>query len=190
MNPKLDLENPNIAHLVYVKSNLGGWFFDAFIRQDHTRKLKMTEHPVQTGAAMVDHAYMEPVELTLTIKMSDAAESIVPGQFTNRWSRSVAAYDVLKEIQAQRIPCQVLTRLELYSNMMIQAISIPDDFRTLYGLEAVVTMREIPVAEVKTVKISSAMQTTGSTTKGTVEPVEVKNQSLLSQLAGWIKGGS
>ena len=77
-NPILDLNSPPISSLVYLKTNIGGWFFDAFLRSTHTSRLKITDHPVQTGAALTDHSYLEPQELTMEIGMSDAATSLIP----------------------------------------------------------------------------------------------------------------
>jgi hypothetical protein len=175
------ISNANdVKTLVLVKTNIGGWFFDAFIRLDHVSKLKITEHPVQTGASITDHAYLEPKELTIEVGMSDAAKSLVSGQFSSDRSRSVTAYKVLRELQDQRIPVQVLTRLGIYQNMMVESISVPDDYMSLYGLKASVVMREILVSTVKTVKISARPQISGSTNRGTVGSVK-QNESILYQ---------
>jgi hypothetical protein len=173
--------------LILVKTNVGGFFFDAFLRLDHTTKLKITEHPVQVGAAITDHAYMEPNRLTIEVGMSDAATSFLPGQFSGGWSRSVTAYKALLELQKQRIPVQVLTRLALYKNMLIETITVPDDARTLYGLKATVTLREIIVAEVQTVKISARAQVTDTTKRGNPEPVNA-NETVLKQLLSKLTG--
>lgn len=175
--------------LIMVKTNVGGFFFDAFLRLDHTTKLKITEHPVQTGASITDHAYMEPAQLTIEVGMTDVAKSLLPGQFSGGWSRSVTAYQALKELQAQRIPIQVLTRLGLYKNMLIETITAPDDVKTLYGLRATITLREIIVAEVRTVKISARPQITNSTNRGTQEPVDT-NKSVAMQIDEKLLGGA
>lgn len=181
LSPVLNQKLPELKDLIYVKTNIGGWFFDAYLSLAHVSNLKITDHPVQTGANISDHAYLEPRELTIELAMSDTASSIVDGQFSGSWSRSVKAYEVLRELQAQRIPMQVLTRLGLYKNMMITALSVPDDYKTLYGLRASVTMKEVLVATTKTVKISARPQITGSTNRGQPEPV-APNESVLFQL--------
>jgi len=170
---------PSVAELVYVKTNIGGFFFDAFFNVDHTSKTKITSHPVQTGANITDHAYQEPDELSIEIGMSDCMQDIIQGQFGGGWSRSVTAYEVLREMQQQRIPMQILTRLKLYQNMMIETISAPDNLTTLYGLRATITFREIIVASVKTVKISANPQVTDSTSKGNIETKPIADESLI-----------
>ncbi|MCM3141656.1 phage baseplate protein [Brevibacillus sp. MER 51] len=188
MNPILDLKATPIASLVYLKTNIGGWFFDAVLRSTHTSRLNITQHPVQTGAALTDHAFLQPKELTMEIGMSDTATSLVPGQFTGGWSRSVQAFKVLQELQALRVPLQVHSRLGLYQNMLIEEISAPDDYTTLFALRCTVTLREIMVAQVRTVKISSKPAVTGQSNRGKLEP-QSPNQSALVQINNSLFGG-
>ncbi|MGG3012300.1 phage baseplate protein [Brevibacillus parabrevis] len=188
MNPILDLTAKPISSLVYLKTNIGGWFFDAFLRSTHTSRLNITQHPVQTGAALTDHAFLQPKELSMEIGMSDAATSLVPGQFTGGWSRSVQAFKVLTELQALRVPLQVHSRLGLYQNMLIEEISAPDDYTTLYGLRCTVMLREIMVAQVRTVKVSAKPAVTDQANRGKQEPQSV-NVSNLEQIRRKMSGG-
>ena len=172
-----------VTELVYIKTNIAGYFFDAVLQTNYTRSLTITQHPVETGAAISDHSYVNPVELTMQIGMSDCATSIIPGQFSQGESRSQTAFQVLEKLQSQRVPMQVMSKFGIFKNMLIETIAIPDDYTTLYGLKATVTMKEVFIATVQTVKISARPQVTDSTNKGTVEPV-APNQSILKQLGG------
>lgn len=163
----------DVNQLMSIKTNIGGFFFDAIIRTEHTSSLKMTEHPVQTGANIVDHAYMEPAMIVMEIGMSDAMDSMVQGQFTSRYTKSVSAYQTLLDLQKARLPLQVHTRLNLYKNMLIEEITVPDDFKTQFGLRCTVTMKEIFVVEVSTATVSAREHSTGSTNKGAVQPEPV-----------------
>jgi hypothetical protein len=185
--PILDLSAPEIKDLVYAKTNIGGWFFDAYLKMTHTSRLTITDHPVQTGAALTDHAFLQPRELSIEVGMSNVATSLVPGQFTGGYSRSVTAYQVLKDLQALRVPIQVHTRLGLYENMLVEVLSAPDDYTTLEGLRATVTFREILVAQVKTVQISARPQVTDNSNRGNPEPVQ-PNQSIMKQILGKLIG--
>lgn len=83
------------SQLILVKSNIAmqldkdnpnsfiGFYFDAFLREDHELGIRITEHPVQNGANISDHAYSLPVRLTLEILVSDAMDQILPGQFVD-----------------------------------------------------------------------------------------------------------
>ena len=183
----------DIKQLIGCKTNIGGFFFDAYLRVDHNRKTKITQHPVETGASISDHAYVEPSELIMEIGMSDACVSFIQGQFNQRWSRSVSAIDTLWKLQEQRIPIDVLTRLKMYRNMLIEVVSVPDDFTNLNNLKATVTLREIKVVQVKTVALNSSAtasaspQKTATTNKGTQQAVPV-NRSILTSGFKMLKG--
>lgn len=189
VNP-IPQQSDRLKQLLLVKTNIGGWFFDAFLKLNHTSTLTITEHPVETNASISDHAYMNPQELSIDIGMSDVAKSYVSGQFAGSWSRSVTAYQILREIQRQRLPVRILTRLGLYNNMMIQSITAPDDYMTLNGLKATINFRELLVGTVQTVKISARPQTTDSTNKGNVEPQQPDVSALerLKQAGGSLFG--
>ena len=175
--------------LLYCKTNIGGYFFDGFIQVEHNIELQTTSNPVETGASVVDHAYVKPAELTMKVMMSDVHQSLVPEQFTGASFRSVNAWQVLRKLQSDRIPMSVFTRLGLYTNMLITKLTASDTAETFRALSAEVTLREIPVARIKTVKISSADQTTINTEMGKIEASQI-NDELQSLLYQWYGGGS
>lgn len=175
--------------LLYCKTNVGGYFFDGFMQVEHNIELQTTSNPVETGASVVDHAYVKPAELVMKVMMSDVHQSLVPGQFTGASFRSVNAWQVLRKLQSDRIPMSVLTRLGLYTNMLITKLTTSDTAETFRALSAEVTLREIPVARIKTVKISSADQTTINTEMGKIEASQI-NDELQSLLYQWYGGGS
>jgi hypothetical protein len=178
----------NIPQLVGIHTNIAGYFFDAVFKTDHTDKLQITEHPVETGASVTDHSFKEPRALSMEIGMSDVCSSFINGQFAQKSSRSVSAYEILKQLQANRVPLRVYTRLSVYDNMLIETITSPDDYKTISGLRATVGFREVIVAVTNTVilpnRTSANPQKTGSTNQGTVQPVQQVPQSLLRAMAG------
>lgn len=176
-----DTSNLSYDAMLLCKTNIGGYFFDGFVSVQHSRTLTITSNPVETGAAITDHAYVNPTTLTMNIIMSDVHESIIPGQFSDRTFRHTSAWHVLRQIQENRIPVDVYTKLGYYKNMLIQEISAEDTYRTFRGLNATVVLKEIPIARVKTVKISSASQTTIQTEMSQIE-ADTVNQTILSRL--------
>lgn len=157
--------------LLYCKTNIGGYFFDGFLNIKHEKRTVITTNPVETGASIADHAYIEPATLTMSIAVSDVHTSLLSGQFEGPSDiRHVNAWNVLKQLQEDRIPCSVLTKLGLYNNMLIESLSAEDDDSTFSTLKAEVTLREIPIARVRTVKISAADQTTLETQMAAIQP--------------------
>ena len=169
--------------MLYCKTNIAGYFFDGFMSVSHERKLTITQNPVETGAAIVDHAYVNPSSVTMQIMMSDVHQSIIPGQFSDLTFRHTSAWAVLKQIQESRIPVDVFTKLGYYKNMLIEEISADDTKETFRALSATVKLTEIPVARVKTVKISKASQTTINTKMAEVQ-VDNIDRSILSRITG------
>jgi hypothetical protein len=164
-----------LSQLILVKTNIAGFFFDAVIREDHTSSLKITSHPVQTGANITDHSFVEPKMLTMEIAMSDAVDDmygqqfisyVAPGNASAYPSKSKSAYHLLLNLQESRIPVSILTRLAQYDNMLIETISVPDDSKTLYGLRCTVTLKEIFVVEVAKTRVSARPHDTDFTDRG------------------------
>jgi hypothetical protein len=122
------------------------YFFDAVLKADHQQALRITEHPVQTGANITDHAYIEPAMLVLEIGMSDAMDRYIAGQYRSNPSKSVSAYETLLELQAKRQPLTVTTRLRKYDNMLIQNINSSDNVNSYYGVKAIVVFKQIIIA--------------------------------------------
>ena len=174
--------------MLYCKTNIGGYFFDGFMQVDHNIELQTTENPVETGASIVDHAYVKPAEVVMRVMMSDVHQSLVPGQFTGTRFRSTNAWQVLRKLQSDRIHMSIFTTLGLSTNLLITKLSASDTAETFRALSAEVTLKESRVARVKTVKISSADQTTVKTEMGKVEASKVGNE-LQSLLYQWYGGG-
>ena len=169
--------------MLFCKTNIAGYFFDGFMSVSHERKLTITQNPVEAGAAIVDHAYVNPSSVTMQIMMSDVHQSIIPGQFSDLTFRHTSAWAVLKQIQESRIPVDVFTKLGYYKNMLIEEISADDTKETFRALSATVKLTEIPVARIKTVKISKASQTTINTKMAEVQ-VDNVDRSILSRITG------
>lgn len=169
--------------MLFCKTNIAGYFFDGFMSVSHERKLTITQNPVETGASVVDHAYVNPTTVTMKIMMSDVHQSIIPGQFSDLTFRHTSAWAILKQIQESRIPVDMFTKLGYYKNMLIESISAEDTKETFRALDATVTLVEIPVARVKTVKISKASQTTIDTKMAEVQ-VDYVDRSILSRVTG------
>ncbi len=169
--------------MLFCKTNIAGYFFDGFMSVEHSRKLTITQNQVETGAAIVDHAYVNPANVTMQISMSDVHQSIIPGQFSELTFRHTSAWAVLKQIQENRIPVDIFTKLGYYKNMLIEEISATDTKETFRALDATVKLVEIPVARVKTVKISKASQTTIDTKMAEVQVDDV-DRSILSRITG------
>lgn len=150
------------------------YVFDGVLKVEHTQEVELTQHPVQNGANISDHAYIKAARVSMDILMSDAMSSYTLGQWSGAKSKSVNAYQTLLALQIARQPLIITTRLNVYTNMVLQAIHAPDDFRTKHGLRATVIFQQIFVASVATQNaVSSRPQDTGSTGTGSIPTTSV-----------------
>lgn len=163
------------------RADEGVYRFDAVFKTEHDTNLTITESPVQTGASISDHAYMEPKEVTFDVGMSDVMANVTGQGFDAKDgnTRSITAYLFLRQLQEQRTPCRLVTRLGNYTNMLVETITTSDDNTTALGLKATVTMKEILVVAVETVKISARPQASTTTNNGD-QKAQQADSSILS----------
>lgn len=159
------------------------YFFDAVLRVEHNSEMRITEHPIQTGANISDHAYQMPARLIFEIGMSDAMATLGPNSWSNAYTKSVSAYQTLLSLMQSRIALNIHTRLYTYSNMLIESIRAPDDYKTQFGGKFTVNFRQIITAQVSLV-VSSSRSATTITNSGSVNITAAPDSSLLSAAIG------
>lgn len=148
------------------------YVFDAVFRLTHQRSLQKTQHPVLTGADITDHAYVKPSRLVLEIGMSDSMASYSDGIWIGASTKSISAWQVIKNLQINRTLLTVTTRLDTYFNMLIVDATAPDDNRTLHALKAHITLEENLSASVSsTANVSTRPQTTNSSSGGVIQSI-------------------
>ena len=168
------------------------------ISEKHDDSLEITEHPVEVGAAISDHAYRRPSEVVMQVgfagggSLLDLLDTTSFGLSAGLSPREV--YQNLLDLQNSRVPFDVVTGKRLYSNMLIRAIEVTTERSTENVLSAVLTLREVIITSTTNSKVAektdmkegantSAMQNSGVKT-----PVQ-KNESILSRLSGVVSGG-
>lgn len=137
--------------------------FDAWLRLNHNTSLTITQHPVETGAAITDHSYFNPRRFAFDIGVTDTVTSpTFPGQ----QSRSVNAYNQLVEMQRSRQRLTLVTKYNTYTNILIENIDVSDDYTTQTALKATIYLLEVIVANVTQAAVSAVPQITDQTSRG------------------------
>jgi hypothetical protein len=153
------------------------YVFDAVLSAEHDQALTKTHHPVQTGAAVSSHAYIEPAQLVLYVLMSDVAAQFSASnqpatpyiqQWTGNPSKSVSAYLQVLALQSARIPLTVVTRLRTYSNMLILRVSPREDNKTITGARFRIEFEQLFVANTQANPISARPNDTENTGLGAI----------------------
>ena len=165
-----------------LPTNTTVYVFDVTPRNDHDQRVTKTTHPVQTGASISDHAYLEPARLTIEVGMSDAMDAYATGLWIGGATKSVSAYQVLLAMQFARIPLVVITRLRTYQNMLIVNNPAEDTVETFSGLKCRITFEEIFVADTQVVSNSARPYDTSQTKTGQAHPTPPTQAQTSSSL--------
>ncbi len=164
------------AATVYIFDN------PAVLKSGHQRMLRKTQNPVLTGANIADHAYIEPARVTLEILASDAMATLQGSEWSGFTELGVAVWQVFKSLQQNRTLVTLTTRLDTYSNMLVEQISTNDDNKTQHGLRATIVLSEIIAGGVASQQSASARpDATDSTQGGTVTSIPI-DPAMLQQL--------
>lgn len=157
-----------------INSTLGTFSLYVTIEERHHDELVITDHPVEQGAAISDHAYKKPSELTMTIGWSNSSlSSIGTLQFGN-YSRST--YQDLLALQKQRVPFDVSTGKRKYTNMLIQSLDTTTDAKTENSLIVTLHCREVIIVQTTTTQLqpaqnmASPQKTASISNTGTKQP--------------------
>lgn len=178
-----------------IKSpTLGTFYFDAVFSEEHRSTVTVTQHPVQTGADVADHAYKDPEEVMLSIGVSDIAMD-----YTSKRSDgySKKAIDTLQTIMDLREPVKLYTLLRTYKNMVITSISVPKDYKTQTSIMATVIFTKVRLVSVtlRNVSKTSSSKSKGGSgskkktkTEGTKKSTQTTTEKPKSVLYKTVKG--
>lgn len=156
------------------------YVFDAVFKILHKRTVHKTSHPVLTGVNISDHAYSKPSQVTLEIGMSDSMTSYDAGVWVGASTKSVSAWQIIKQLETTKTLFTLQTRLDTYLNMLIIEANAPDDNRTNHALRATIVLEELISASVYSTPSQSARaQTTDITSYGIIQTTAPNVEQLV-----------
>ena len=124
--------------------DINGFIAEVTVTEQHTDDLTITQHPVERGAAITDHAFKMPSQLTVDIGYSAAYTKL-------------AGYDSLSSLYAQFLNMQasatlltVQTGKRLYNNMLIKSLRVKTDQQTENVLDISLQLQEVILVDVIT----------------------------------------
>lgn len=130
------------------------------IDERHLDSMSITEHPVEQGAGISDHAYKNPAELVVRYGWSKSGGSIAPGTSILTIPSNITiiptfsdpnvlnvVYDRLLKLQEASQLVNVVTGKRSYFNMLIAAIQVDTDRRSENVLDIRIVFRQIVIAK-------------------------------------------
>lgn len=133
------------------KSKIGTVEIQATLEEIYTDTVQTTEHPVQLGAAITDHAYKRPAEVVIRCGWSNSTLDALLGnakfaQFDGEMSASdyvSGVYSQLLALQNARVRFDITTSKRHYTDMLITGLQVTTDQATSNVLMVTATCRQI-----------------------------------------------
>lgn len=145
---------------------IGMIFADVTVEENHRDEVIITQHPIEGGGVITDHAYKRPAELEIRCGFSNSSAGYV-GYVQQQ-------YQALLALQLARQPFSVYTGKRRYRNMLIRGLSVVTDPHSENILMASVALQEVILAKT---------QTTGNTGSNTASPGANSDQANPSSTA-------
>lgn len=132
---------------VTIHRAIGEMTFDATFQESHASDLEVTDHPIETGALVSDHAFMKPLKVEITAGVSDILTPSGNPAYGGGSGRAQAAYQLLTELQKSAEPFIVQTGLKVYENMVCESIRTAQERDSANILYFVASLREVLIVE-------------------------------------------
>ncbi len=157
------------------------------IEESHVDELEITEHPVEQGAQITDHAYARPSELTIQAGWSNSpsvagffagiSAGVVTGTQAgindlisgNGLTQANDIYQKLLELQTSRVPFTVVTGRRTYENMLFKSLRITTNKETENSLIVTAQLRQLIL--VQTQVVNFAVPASAQTQSQVTQPI-------------------
>ncbi len=163
------------------KRSFGEFTAQVTLEESHRDELNITEHPVESGAAIADHAYRRPAELTIRCAWSNSpsdsgytgivksaaqgtvsgvlaagqaavqAAGIQSGTTGNSESQVRAVYAALLAALQARVLIDIYTGKRNYTNMLLKSVSTSTTEQTENALMVTAVFQQVIIANTKVI---------------------------------------
>ena len=160
----------------------------ATIEEHHTDNLEITEHPIQLGSNISDHAFMHPSEITIKMGFSNSPSN--SGMINAALGAAAASFPVVNAIgniaeiganvqsaitganpdqvnaiyasllalQSNRVLVSIFSGRRVYHNMLIRALNVLNDNKSENALFVTVDCRQVIIVNTQSVQLQRANQ--------------------------------
>lgn len=167
--------------------SIGGIVAQITISEHHRDTLELTDHPVERGSPITDHAFMRPAEVTIKCGWSNTPPAVgfitnpLTG-ITNNSPRSLTVqevYEKLRDLMRRREPFDVLTGKRKYTNMLITGLEVDTDKESENALLVTVSCREVLIVGTEVITLGPATDSTSQSSPSiTATPINAGTKSL------------
>lgn len=160
--------------------------FDAAPQDTHSADADATEHPVESGGAVVDHVVQKPEVLKVEGLVSDTP---IGGEVEE--GRAALAWATLSRLKDTATLLSIDTPKRQYDRMILKSLDVVNDARTGDAIRFQATFRQIRTAETRRAapRPTGARQDKGKRAAKKAEPAtEEKGKTLLKGFSNWLTG--
>lgn len=141
--------------IMLVPKRIGTIQIGVELEESHMDELQITEHPVEKGAEINDHAFKRQPEVTLKCGWSNAdlkalagtPQSIFEGGELPSADYVSAVYSQLLALQETRQPFDVVTSLRIYRDVLFKSLAVTKDQKTGAALFVTATLKQIRIVQ-------------------------------------------
>lgn len=144
------LSQPLLSIFLKPVRKIGTIAVQVVVNETTTDTLTITKQPVQQGASITDHAYLEPTVFSHTIYF--AAPGFTGGQSLDQ------IYKQLLDLQASAIPFDIVTPKRIYHSMLMAGLSQTTDKLTENCLAIHATYQQIIIVPILATSVPRSNQ--------------------------------
>lgn len=131
---------------------------DAVFEERHLDELEITQHPVERGSPISDHAFKRPMELMMvlgfsnTVSLAELGSDLIGGNLSDvafdvTNNKINDAYTNLRTLQDTKALCSVTTKKRTYQNMVVKGLSAITNVETENSLIVEVFFQEVIIVD-------------------------------------------
>ena len=192
---------------VKPKRKIGAFTATVTLEEMHEDSIEITDHPVEQGAIIADHAYKLPAKVTIRCAWSNSpAESGLIGGAIGAIKGTVAGlssifsgnspkqvrdvYEKMLKLQASAIPFDILTGKRKYTDMLIKTLSVITDKSSENLLMVTAVCQQVIIVKTALASVAAAPAKQADKKK-TASPIKTGLQQLQSgSLFSAVKAGA
>lgn len=136
--------------------SVGGLIPMTVMAEHHTDRLQLSEHPLEKGANIADHAIKLPAVVMLEYKWSNSPRGSVFSSAQPTQMTVQEVYAKLLELQSTFTLLDVYTGKRRYQSMILLEVTQTTDKENENALSVTITCQQVLFATTQTIMLSSA----------------------------------
>ena len=137
--------------------NIGPFVADCTISERHRDEMVITQHPIEIGSVIADHAFNKPIKVLLTVGFSN---SNLQAQGDANYVQTV--YQNFLTMQQNAVPFSITTGKRTLNNMLIEYINELTNEQTENSLILEISCQEVILVNTSTASTSPTGTSTPS----------------------------